>query len=355
VIEIAHKKKLLPENTEDKMHEESPDTIHGRMKEGAHLAGYGLSRAMDNLKWLLEGERFKELSAGYADVNEFLRGTEPAFKLLRIDPKERKQIAALVKELQPDASQRAIADMVGASDKTIGKDLGAEYSAPKDEIIEEITIPAAEKSAPLPWTTDDGFDPGAKGRREQRRREREAERYVGEAAPLPDDKYRVVYADPPWKYREHGVSEDAGYGSTKFHYNSMTTEEIAQLPIGNLVDDNAVLFIWVTSPKLNEVWKIIDAWGFEYKTSFVWDKIRHNFGYYNSVRHEFLLVCGRGQSTPDAKKLYDSVQQIDRSEVHSEKPEEFREIIDALYTYGKRLELFARSKRDGWDTWGDEL
>lgn len=83
---------------------ESPDTIHGRMKEGAHLAGYSLQRAMENLRWLLEGSRYEQLSAGYTNVNDFLRGIQESFALLNIKPEERKQIAELVKELQPKAS-----------------------------------------------------------------------------------------------------------------------------------------------------------------------------------------------------------------------------------------------------------
>lgn len=141
---------------------ESPDTIHGRMKEGAHLAGYGLSRAMENLRWLLEDKRYEQLAAGYANVNEFLRDTGQAFKLLNIDPAERKQIATLVKELQPEASQRAIADMVGVSDKTIGTDLGAEYSAASPSIEQENVAETAEYSAPAPWTADPTFDPSYK-------------------------------------------------------------------------------------------------------------------------------------------------------------------------------------------------
>jgi N6-adenosine-specific RNA methylase IME4 len=119
-------------------------------------------------------------------------------------------------------------------------------------------------------------------------------------------------------------------------------------------DANAVLFLWATSPMLEDSFKVINAWGFKYKASFVWDKVKHNFGHYNSVRHEFLLVCTRGSCTPDVNKLYDSVQEIPRSETHSEKPAEFRAIIDTLYPHGKRIELFARSEADGWDAWGNE-
>jgi len=86
----------------------------------------------------------------------------------------------------------------------------------------------------------------------------------------------------------------------------------------------------------------------------VWDKIKHNMGHYNSVRHEFLLVCTRGSCLPDTPTLYDSVQSIERSQTHSEKPEEFRKIIEALYTRGDRLELFARARVPGWTAYGLE-
>ena len=98
------------------------------------------------------------------------------------------------------------------------------------------------------------------------------------------------------------------------------------------------------------------AWGFDYKTSFVWDKVKHNMGHYNSVRHEFLLIGGRGKSAPDVQKLYDSVQVIERTDNHSEKPLQFLEIIDELYVHGERIELFARkAQKTNWSYWGDEL
>ena len=119
-------------------------------------------------------------------------------------------------------------------------------------------------------------------------------------------------------------------------------------------DDDAVLFLWVTSPLLEECFPVIKAWGFKYKTSFVWDKVGHNYGHYNSVRHELLLVCTRGSCTPDAKELFDSVQSIEKSRNHSEKPERFREIIDTLYASGQKIELFSRQTVPGWKAWGNE-
>ena len=182
-------------------------------------------------------------------------------------------------------------------------------------------------------------------KREMVKRER------AETPPIPSDKYRMLYADPPWKYGNKGLDD---YGHAERHYPTMSISELCALPIKDLAEDSAVLFLWVTSPLLEECFPVIKAWGFSYKTSFVWDKVKHNFGHYNSVRHELLLVCTRGSCTPDVNKLFDSVQSIERSNEHSEKPEEFRAIIDTLYTHGKRIELFARRQVDGWDTWGNE-
>ena len=163
-----------------------------------------------------------------------------------------------------------------------------------------------------------------------------------------DKKYRVIYADPPWSYNDKQDTEKLG-GAVK-HYPTMSLEEICALPIP--AEKDAVLFLWTTSPMLEDAFKVINAWGFKYKSSFIWDKISHAMGHYNSVRHEFLLVCVRGNCTPDVPKLFDSVVSIERTE-HSRKPEQFREMIDTLYPVGKRLEMFARDSSKGWDVWGN--
>jgi N6-adenosine-specific RNA methylase IME4 len=176
-------------------------------------------------------------------------------------------------------------------------------------------------------------------------------RTVAEETPaMPTTTYRVIYADPPWKYGNQGLDD---YGHAERHYPAMNIAELCSLNVRTLADADAVLFLWVTSPLLAECFAVIEAWGFTYKTSFVWDKVRHNFGHYNSVRHELLLVCTRGSCLPDAPTLFDSVQTIERTE-HSVKPEEFRQIIDALYTTGRRIELFSRREAAGWERWGNE-
>ena len=170
------------------------------------------------------------------------------------------------------------------------------------------------------------------------------------ATPELSGKYRVIYADPPWSYGDKAPSYP---GVAENHYPTMTLAELCDLPVKDIADDNAVLFMWTTSPLLEDSFEVINAWGFKYKSSFIWDKVKHNMGHYNSVRHELLLVCTRGCCTPDNNKLYDSVVSEERTE-HSKKPETFRKIIDDLYPRGSRVELFARSPADGWEVWGNQ-
>lgn len=163
-----------------------------------------------------------------------------------------------------------------------------------------------------------------------------------------DKKYRVIYADPPWQYNDK--QDTAKLGGAVKHYPTMPLDEICALPVP--AENNSVLFLWTTSPMLEDAFKVIHAWGFNYKSSFIWDKVSHAMGHYNSVRHEFLLICTKGSCTPDVPKLLDSVVSIERTE-HSKKPNEFREIIDTLYPLGERLEMFAREAAQGWDVWGN--
>jgi len=167
-------------------------------------------------------------------------------------------------------------------------------------------------------------------------------------------KYRIIYADPPWLYNQ-GKDLSDKYGDVKKHYPPMELDDICKLPIKELCQKDCVLFLWATAPKLPEALSVMDAWGFQYKTNIVWDKVKHNFGFYFSVRHELLLIGGMGSSTPDIKELHDSVISIERSNKHSEKPSYFRELIDKLYVDGNRIELFAREKIENWDNWGNEL
>jgi N6-adenosine-specific RNA methylase IME4 len=233
-------------------------------------------------------------------------------------------------------SQRQIAAVLGVDEITIRRDRNATNVAPTDNNPEQINDSATNVAA-------------------QRRAKREAIAAAARlAADLPTARFRVVYADPPWSYHDKADAGAVQSGGAEQHYPSMSIAELCALPVASICESNAVLFLWTTSPLLAESFEVIKAWGFTYKSSFVWDKHAHNMGHYNSVRHEFLLVCVRGSCPPDVPKLFDSVQKTGRTE-HSEKPGVFRIIIDTLYPHGKRVELFARETVKGWTSWGNEV
>ena len=175
-------------------------------------------------------------------------------------------------------------------------------------------------------------------------------------AALPADKFAVIYADPPWKYGDQRHGDTIGATGAEHHYPTMSLSELKSLSVDEMAADNCVLFLWATCPLLEDALELCRAWGFRYKAQFIWDKVKHNMGHYNSVRHEILLVCTKGSATPQNVKLYDSVQEIEKTRRHSEKPEEFRAIIDDLYPTGNRIELFRRGGApSGWSAWGNEV
>jgi len=187
-------------------------------------------------------------------------------------------------------------------------------------------------------------------------RQMRKDKVAGKVEALPADKFTVIYADPPWKYNDSQALGDygTGTGAANSHYPSMTLGELKALDIPTLAAPDAVLFLWATCPLLEDALEISKSWGFKYKAQFVWDKIKHNMGHYNSVRHELLLICTKGSCTPEHVQLFDSVQSIERTE-HSRKPEDFRDIINTLYPSGKKIELFRRGNApDGWNIWGNE-
>ena len=165
---------------------------------------------------------------------------------------------------------------------------------------------------------------------------------------LPEGKYNVIYADPAWEYRNAGIS-----GAAEKHYSTMPTDEICALKIPSV--DNSVLFLWATNPLLEDAFSVIKSWGFEYKTNIVWVKERAGQGFYVKGQHELLLICTRGNFTPNNSLYIRSVVELPRQE-HSKKPEKFYEIIEEMYPTGTYLELFHRGMcRPKWVCWGNEL
>jgi N6-adenosine-specific RNA methylase IME4 len=184
----------------------------------------------------------------------------------------------------------------------------------------------------------------------EERIERIAEIAVGNKDLNTGKTYPVVYADPPWQY-DYSPTE---VRAIENHYPTMSLEQIKALPISNIVSDDAILFMWATSPKLKEAFQVLEAWGFEYRSSAIWVKNQLGMGYYFRQQHELLLIATRGSMpAPAPADRPRSVFTSDRTE-HSAKPAEFADFIERMYPTLPRIELFCRSPRHGWDVWGNQ-
>ena len=175
---------------------------------------------------------------------------------------------------------------------------------------------------------------------------------------LPNEKYQIIYADPPWSYKTWTAK--GGHKSASAHYNTMTTKDIAELPVHQIADTNCTLFLWATYPNLPEAFRVMQAWGFQYKTAaFTWVKTYKSgkpvmgLGYWTRANAEICLLGIKGKP----KRIHKGVSQIIISPLreHSRKPDEARDRIVQLMGDIPRIELFARQWNDGWDAWGNEV
>ena len=173
---------------------------------------------------------------------------------------------------------------------------------------------------------------------------------------FPDQKYSVIYADPPWSYRNKGTRAAADR-----HYSTMSIEDIKSLPVADIAAENCVLFLWATFPMLSEALETIRAWGFDYKTAaFVWAKQNRRspgwfwgLGNWTRSNPEVCLLAVRGRPARASASVHSLIEApVGR---HSAKPEEARARIEALMGDVPRIELFARERAPGWDAWGDEV
>lgn len=175
-------------------------------------------------------------------------------------------------------------------------------------------------------------------------------------------KYNIIYADPPWHYSDVHTWRKMG-GGVAAKYRTLSTNEICSINVKDIAADDCLLFIWCTFPNLKEVFKVIDAWGFDYVTiGFTWIKLNKinkkpffGIGYYTKSNAEICLIGKKGK--PSNLKISNKVSSIIISEKreHSRKPDEARERIVNLLGDKPRIELFAREKKEGWDVWGNEV
>lgn len=183
-----------------------------------------------------------------------------------------------------------------------------------------------------------------------------------------ENKYNVIYIDPPWETKagrklisnKEGVFMSEDMKPRKLAYPTISTEKIKNLPIKNLASEDCHLYVWVINSHLPFVFEIIKEWGFKYSTTLVWAKNKFGGGLGGSfpITTEFLIFARKGKlkalkrnegSWFNVKRTYENGKPK-----HSKKPVFFYELIENT-SPGKKIEIFARNKRDGWDSWGNEV
>lgn len=186
---------------------------------------------------------------------------------------------------------------------------------------------------------------------------------------LPNKKYQVIYADPPWDYggkmqydkttikdENIGFKKKIFLSSASFKYPTVKLKQLKELDVNSIAADDCILFMWTTGPQMENSIELGKAWGFEYKTiAFVWDKMVHNPGRYTLSQTEFVLAFKKGKfPQPRGARNVKQMVTIHRGE-HSVKPVEIIDRITRMFPEQNKIELFARNNYIGWDNWGLEI
>ena len=175
---------------------------------------------------------------------------------------------------------------------------------------------------------------------------------------LPIETFDIIYADPPWDYKgqlQHAGPGSADTGGALRHYPTVKLTDLKKLDVGSIAARDSLLFMWATSPHLDQAIELGKSWGFDWATvAFIWDKIRVNPGFYTLSQCELCLVFKHGR-IPRPRGARNVRQLVSaRRGPHSTKPEEVRQRIERMFPEQRRIELFARSTVPGWQSWGLE-
>jgi len=186
---------------------------------------------------------------------------------------------------------------------------------------------------------------------------------------LPNRKFDIIYADPPWHYNgkmqfdktgksvnQIDLSKKIFISAAEFKYPTLKLDELMRIPIAEIAKDDSLLFMWATNPHLAQAIKLGEAWGFEYKTvAFVWDKMNHNPGKYTLSNCELCLLFKHGRiPQPRGARNIQQLMRLPRGQ-HSEKPIQVAQAIEQMFPTQDRIELFARRHISGWEVWGLDM
>ena len=176
--------------------------------------------------------------------------------------------------------------------------------------------------------------------------------------PLPSGKFEILYADPPWDYKgqlQHNGKGGIDTGGAVRHYSTVTLDDLIGLDVPGITAENALLFMWTSSPHLDQAINLGKGWGFSWATvAFVWNKMKTNPGFYTLSQCELCLVFKHGKiPAPRGARNIRQYVEVERGQ-HSQKPPEVAKRIKKMFPSQRKIELFAREKTSGWTAWGNE-
>jgi N6-adenosine-specific RNA methylase IME4 len=328
---------------------------YGKMLEGLHTTGYSFERAITNLEWLLQDERWKQ--CGFDDFEDFLSTAQltPEFRYVA---EQRKRIAKLIKE-NTDASNRQIAKVLGVAEGTIRNDTAAQNYAPGVKKVNENKDEkdaTAQNYAP-DLTGDQAAQAAASAAARQERQARKAEtkHAVVNAAFSENGPFGTVVIDPPWEVEK--IDRDVRPNQAEFDYPTMGEDQIAAFWFREMVERierDCHLFMWTTQKFLPVAIRLIGTFGFRYVFTMTWHKAGGfqpiDLPQYNS---EFVVYARQGSPLFVDTKDFFCCFEAPRRE-HSRKPDAFYDTVRRV-TGGSRVDVFSREPREGFAQYGNEL
>jgi N6-adenosine-specific RNA methylase IME4 len=252
-----------------------------------------------------------------------------------------------------DLSQTAKSSAVADVAKEHGVDKATAYRAAK--FFEEVERTpelkqAVEQKRPVLQVKRELKEKAREARREENRRKIAAVPEPEKAAAVADARYATIVIDPPWDWGDEGDQDQLG--RARPDYSTMTIEQLEQLDVGGLADDDCHIYMWITNRSLPKGFRLLEAWGFRYITAITWVKPHFGMGNYFRGQTEHVLFGVRG-SQPLKRKDVGTVFTSERGAGgHSSKPTAFLDLVESC-SPGPYIEMFSRSSRDGWVTWGE--
>lgn len=341
---------------------ESPNIVHGRLLEAVHISGYSFERACSELEYLLDEERWKQLGAGFSDINEFLATID--FSGFRVAVEQRKRIAEKLKKIE--ASQRATAKMLGVDQKTISNDLIEENSS-RHKPQSQATPEHVEENSSKAWFQDPKIDPAKLAKNKERQGKKAAERdkreqeWANRILAGPKGKYGIIVEDFEWHmttWSKEGMDRHAS--NTYLTSDARTAAEIVKATEERFIcaAEDCLVLSWTTIPHLAIALDVMRLRGIEYRSNHVWHKQGHlGLGRWVREVHEQLLIGARGKVVaPEEGKQLDSLIGAPKPDNrHSSKPEYFLDWLNKTYPNVPKIELNrVGPPYPGFDAWGAE-